>query len=156
RPDPLPQSWYIDYLRQRSVQKAIGAEVKYSNCNTNILTMFAKQGDFTRTRLPQLGSLADMGLKILIWYGDADYICNWSGGLSLTLGMNWYGKARFGNAPVETITINGLGVVATAVNVDNFSFARVFKAGHEVPFYQPVVALEFLKQVIAIQPIHSV
>ncbi|KAG9020770.1 hypothetical protein FRB95_003526 [Tulasnella sp. JGI-2019a] len=27
--DPLPQSWYIDYLRQESVQKAIGAKAKY-------------------------------------------------------------------------------------------------------------------------------
>ncbi|KAG9000784.1 hypothetical protein FRB94_005164 [Tulasnella sp. JGI-2019a] len=163
RRDPPPPTWYIDYLRQKWVQKAIGAEVKYSDGNTSVFDKFVKGGDPTRTRLPQLGNLADMKLKILICmnnmnhqYGDANYICNWTGGLALSLNMNWYGRTGFGKAPFQDITIGRSGVVATVVNVDNFSFARVFNAGHEVPFYQPVVALEFLRQAIAMQPIHSV
>ncbi|KAG8871517.1 hypothetical protein FRB98_000716, partial [Tulasnella sp. 332] len=111
---------------------------------------------FTRTLLPQLGALANSKLKILIWYGDADYICNWVGGLALTRKMEWYGKKRFGNASFKDVKIGGVGHVGEVINVDNFSFLRVFKAGHEVPFYQPVASLELLKQVIAKQQIHSV
>ncbi|KAG8874818.1 hypothetical protein FRB97_005636 [Tulasnella sp. 331] len=150
--------WYINYLQQKKIQQAIGAEVKYSQCNNGVFDKFTKEGDFTRTLLPKLGDLANSGLKILIWYGDADYICNWSGGLALTLDMEWYGKARFGNAPFVDITIsqNGIGRVGQGANVDNFSFVRVFKSGHEVPFYQPEASLAFLKQVIAKEPIHSV
>ncbi|KAG8847808.1 hypothetical protein FRB96_001396 [Tulasnella sp. 330] len=155
--DPLPPPWHIDYLHQPNIQKAIGAEVKYLECSISVVfDNFVNAGDFTRTLLPQLGALADSKLKILVWYGDADYICNWVGGLALTREMEWYGKHRFGKAHFKDVKISGVGHVGQVINVDNFSFLRVFKAGHKVPFYQPVASLEFLKQVIAKQPIHSV
>ncbi|KAG8871518.1 hypothetical protein FRB98_000717 [Tulasnella sp. 332] len=155
-PDPLPPSGYINYLQQPNIQAAIGAEVTYVECNTPVFYQFVAEGDFTRTLLPQLGALANSKLKILLWFGDADYICNWVGGLALTREMEWYGKPRFNTAHFKDVRISGAGHVGEVINVDNFSFLRVFQAGHEVPFYQPVASLEFLKQVIAKQQIHSV
>ncbi|KAG8874769.1 hypothetical protein FRB98_008234 [Tulasnella sp. 332] len=155
-PDPLPPSEYNSYLQQPSVQKAIGAEVKYAECSGPVFDNFVVEGDFTRTQLPHLGALANTKLKILIWYGDADYIANWVGGLALTREMEWYGKHKFGKTPFKGVWISGIGHVGEVINVDNFSFLRVFKAGHEVPFYQPEASLEFLKQVIAKEQIHSV
>ncbi|KAG8847810.1 hypothetical protein FRB96_001398 [Tulasnella sp. 330] len=155
-PDPLPSFGYINYLQQPKIQKAIGAEVKYSECNANVFDSFVKSGDFTRTLLPQLGALADSKLKMLVWYGDADYICNWVGGLEFTRKMEWYGKDRFGKASFKAVKISGVGDVGQVINVDNFSFLLVFNAGHEVPFYQPMASLEFLKQVVAKQQIHSI
>ncbi|KAG8871519.1 hypothetical protein FRB98_000718 [Tulasnella sp. 332] len=148
RPDPLPPSGYINYLQQPNIQKAIGAEVTYLECNGLVFNHFVTEGD--------LGALANTKLKILIWYGDADYICNWVGGLALTREMDWYGKSEFGMAKFQDVKISGVGDVGAVINVDNFSFLRVSQAGHEVPFYQPEASLEFLKQVIAKQPIHSV
>ncbi|KAG8879951.1 hypothetical protein FRB98_005440 [Tulasnella sp. 332] len=155
-PSPLPPSGYMFYLQQPEVQKAIGAEVKYSECSPNVFNNFIRDGDFTRTLLPQLGALANSKLKILVWYGDADYISNWVGGLAFSREMEWYGKDMFRKASFEDVKISGVGGVGEVINVDNFSFLRVFKAGHEVSFYQSVASLEFLKQVIAKQQIHSV
>jgi len=53
------------------------------------------------------------------------------------------------------MTINGVPVVAIQI-VANFSFARVYQAGHEVPAFQPQVAFEIFKQIVNMQPLHSV
>lgn len=45
--------------------------------------------------------------------------------------MDWYGKERINSAQFTNMTINGQAVAAIQ-NVDNFSFARVYNAGHEV------------------------
>ncbi|KAG8879917.1 hypothetical protein FRB98_005451 [Tulasnella sp. 332] len=121
RPNPLPPAGYINYLQQPNIQKAIGAEVTFSESNGAVFFTFVTEGDFyssflymlipplpklydfpllfyflndkfTKTLLLRLATLADSKLKILIWYGDADYICNWVGGLALTREMEWYGK----------------------------------------------------------------
>jgi len=45
--------------------------------------------------------------------------------------MDWYGKERINNTPLTNMTINGKAVAAIQ-NVDNFTFARIYEAGHEV------------------------
>jgi carboxypeptidase C (cathepsin A) len=57
--------------------------------------------------------------------------CNWLGGHASVLAMDWYGKERLTNTPFTNMTIDGKPVAAIQ-NVDNFSFARVYEAGHEV------------------------
>lgn len=47
------------------------------------------------------------------------------------LAMDWYGKERINNTPLTNMTINGKAVAAIQ-NVDNFTFARIYEAGHEV------------------------
>ncbi|KAJ7059266.1 alpha/beta-hydrolase [Mycena amicta] len=151
----FPPEYYLNYLAQASVRTAIGAEVAYSECPNAPFELFAKTGDDARTWLPQLGALANSTMKILIWAGDADINCNWLGGHASVLAMDWYGKDRLNAATFTNMTING-SAVAAIKNVDNFSFARVYEAGHEVPAFQPVAALEILKQVIAMEQLHSV
>lgn len=45
--------------------------------------------------------------------------------------MDWYSNQTFANTPFANITVGGKSVAAVK-NVDNFSFARVYGAGHEV------------------------
>ncbi|KDQ60281.1 hypothetical protein JAAARDRAFT_32667 [Jaapia argillacea MUCL 33604] len=40
--------------------------------------------------------------------------------------------------------------------IQNFSSARVYESGHEVPAFQPQAALEIFTQVIAGEQLHSV
>ncbi|CAK5278667.1 unnamed protein product [Mycena citricolor] len=153
--EAFPPEYYVNYLQQRSVQTAIGAEVTYQECPNAPYQKFATTGDDARTWLPQLGQLANSTMKILIWAGDADIICNWVGNHDAVLAMNWYGKAKFAAQTFTNMTLNGTPIAAIK-NVDNFSFARVYGAGHEVAAFQPAASLELFKQVIAKQPLHSV
>ncbi|KAF8056296.1 Alpha/Beta hydrolase protein [Lyophyllum atratum] len=151
----FPPEYYVDFLGQASIQQKIGAESAYSECPDAPFRLFVRTGDDARTWLPQLGELANSGLKILIWHGDADINCNWLGGHASVLAMDWYGKERLNNTPLRNMTIAGKAVAAIQ-NVDNFTFARIYASGHEVPAFQPEASLEIFKQIIHKQPLHSV
>ncbi|KAJ3826667.1 alpha/beta-hydrolase [Lentinula raphanica] len=151
----FPPEFYVDYLQQASIQNAIGAQTKYSECPDAPYELFTKTGDDARTWLPQLGALANSKLKLLIWAGDADINCNWLGGHASVLAMDWYGSTKLANTPFTNMTINGTAVAAVQ-NVDNFTFARVYASGHEVPAFQPVAALEIFKQIVNMEQLHSV
>ncbi|KAG1889392.1 Alpha/Beta hydrolase protein [Suillus subluteus] len=139
----FPPEYYVDYLREKHVMKKIGAEVKYEECANALMEQFAKTGDDARTWLPQLSTLANSGMRILIWVHAS------------VLAMEWYVNETLHNTPFINMTINGTPVAAVQ-NVDNFSFARVYAAGHLVPAFQPQATLEIFSQVIRKEQLHSV
>ncbi|TFK31316.1 alpha/beta-hydrolase [Crucibulum laeve] len=151
----FPPEFYVKFLSSASVKQQIGATSQYRECANAPFNLFVKTGDDARTLLPQLGALANSRLKMLIWAGDADINCNWLGGHASVLAMNWYGKKRINNTPFKNMTIKGKAVAAIQ-NVDNFSFARVYQAGHEVPAFQPEAAFEIFRQIIHKEQLHSV
>jgi hypothetical protein len=74
-------------------------------------------------------------------YGDRDYACNWIGGERVSLEIPYARSADFaaaGYAPLLTTQ----GVKGMTRQHGNYSFSRVFQAGHEVPAYQPEAAYE--------------
>ncbi|KAG1740432.1 Alpha/Beta hydrolase protein [Suillus paluster] len=151
----FPPQYEVDYLHKKDVMKKIGAQVTYERCPDPPYDQFVYTGDLGRTWLPQLSALANSGMKILIWAGDADIICNWLGLHASVLAMDWYGNETLHNTPFINMTIDGKPVAAVQ-NLDNFSFVRVYEAGHEVPAFQPEAALEIFSQVIRKEQLHSV
>ena len=81
----FPSESYVTFLRNATVMKLIGAEVRasreqgmhrltrwfgqarYSECAGSVGNQFSRTGDDARTLLPQLGALVNSGLKTLIW-----------------------------------------------------------------------------------------
>ncbi|KAF8639214.1 hypothetical protein AX17_001699 [Amanita inopinata Kibby_2008] len=151
----FPPEYYVNFLQTASVKKQIGADVQYQECPNAPYEPFVTTGDDARTLLPELAALVDSKLKVLIWAGDADIICNWVGVQASVLSMSWYGQQTLQNTPLTNMTINN-EAVAQIQNVDNYSFARVFAAGHEVPAFQPEAALEIFRQIVAKEQLHSV
>ncbi|KAF4610985.1 hypothetical protein D9613_006719 [Agrocybe pediades] len=151
----FPPEFYLKLLKSEKIKAKIGAESTYHECANPPFNLFTTTGDDARTLLPQLGALVDSGLRTLLWAGDADINCNWLGGHASALAMDWHGAKKLANKPFTNMTINGVPVAAIQ-NVDNFSFARVFQAGHEVPAFQPQVAFEIFKQIINGKELHSV
>ncbi|KAI6002116.1 Alpha/Beta hydrolase protein [Pisolithus albus] len=170
----FPPQYYSKYLSIESVKERIGAETTYTNCSGEAYSKIIKTGDFARTFLPDLSQLANSGLKILIWVckgafelikfpsnpglhakaGDVDIICNWLGVYAAVRAMDWYGNKELNSTSLTNITLNGTPIASVA-NVDNFTFARVFGAGHEVPAFQPAAALEIFTQIIRGEQLHS-
>ncbi|EDR04208.1 uncharacterized protein LACBIDRAFT_252730 [Laccaria bicolor S238N-H82] len=143
----FPFEFYVDLSNLHSTRTKIGAEVRYKECPNAPLRPFVKTGDSPRMFLPQLGPLADSGLKLLIWVSrDADIICNWLGAHASVPAMDWYGHDRLVKTPFTIMTMNGKAV-AEMLNVD-FSFAPVYQAGHQVPAFQPETSFDSDKSCI--------
>ena len=80
-----------------------------------------------------------------MWAGDADWICNWFGNLAAANAVSYSGASAFASKALAPYTVQGTQG-GTFKTVDNLSFLRVFGAGHEVPYYQPALALQVFNQ----------
>jgi len=97
-----------------------------------------------RSFLSTLSTVVQSGITTLIWAGDADWICNWFGGLASANAITYSGSSAFNSKAVTNYTVNGVSG-GTFKSVGNLSWLRVFGAGHEVPYYRKSDAKESKK-----------
>lgn len=146
---PQPPSTFPTYLNTGEVQQALGVDTNYTApSNTEVLVPFWFTGDFVRSYiLEDLVELLDSGVRVALVYGDADYVCNWYGGEAVSLAANFSWADKFRNAGYAPLMANGKHYGDTR-EYGNFSFTRVFDAGHLVPYYQPEAALAMFNRTI--------
>jgi carboxypeptidase C (cathepsin A) len=70
-----------------------------------------------------------------LYLNPADFSGNWFGGEAVSLAVNYTHAADFRKAGYEPFTVDGTEY-GEVRQYGNFSFLRVYEAGHEVPFYQ--------------------
>ncbi|KAI9205610.1 Alpha/Beta hydrolase protein [Polychytrium aggregatum] len=139
--NPLCYSILTDiesFLNQPQVQQTLGVDHEYKGCNMDINMKFMMAGDWMRPYVNNLPPLLDDGIQILIYAGDADYICNWIGNKNWALELDWYGRDAFQEAEdldwISTTTGKKAGEFRT---FESFTYLRVYEAGHMVPYDQP-------------------
>ncbi|RKU44280.1 hypothetical protein DL546_001629 [Coniochaeta pulveracea] len=145
--DPNPPETYVSYLQSSAVVKAIGAKSTYAECPNAPYTKIAGTGDGPRSFLDALSTVVQSGIQVLIWAGDADWICNWMGNYAVTNNINWSGKATFASKALSSYTVNGTAY-GEFKTLNNLNWLRVYNAGHEVPYYQPKAALQAFWQIM--------
>ncbi|KAF0388791.1 prepro-carboxypeptidase Z [Gigaspora margarita] len=136
---------YVNYLTKPDVLQAIGAsdKTKYLLCSEKALMNLAAEEaiDFSST----LEFLLQNGVKTLIYHGDADWICNWKGGLDMALNLDWEYKSEFSSAPMKEWFVDGIS--AGQIKCANvLTFVTIYKAGHESPSDQPKSALNMFSK----------
>lgn len=137
-----PPAAFPEYLNLGKFQQALGVDTNYTSAsNSEVTASFWFTGDLVRSYILQdLVELIDSGVRVALIYGDADYICNWYGGEALSLATNFSWADKFRNAGYTSFITDGKRYGDTR-EYGNFSFTRVFDAGHMVPYYQPEAAL---------------
>lgn len=152
-PDPFPPSTYLEYLNTAGFQSAIGTPVNYTETNYQVVDAFTSTGDYERQALiPDIARLLNNGVRVGLMYGDLDYICNWLGGEAVSLAVATQASGSYstlfpaaGYAPIITNSSYIGGVVR---QYGNFSFSRIYDAGHSVPAYQPETAFQVFARII--------
>ncbi|CAH0038437.1 unnamed protein product [Clonostachys solani] len=149
-PDPFPYAFYVDYLNTETVQAAIGAYTNFSESSSVAGTAFGATGDDGR----EIGVRAAVeyliseNIPVVVYFGDADYICNWFGGEAFVETLSNIPAYTDGSAGFVNITSSDGVVHGEVKSTGSFSFVRIYESGHEVPFYQPLVSLEMLNRTI--------
>lgn len=138
------------YLNSAPVRNGLNVTKQWEEC-----TPAVGAGFMADTVQPFDRYVADLldhsNVRVLVYAGDADLVCNWSGSLAWMLALDWTHKREF-NAAEEhafVVTLSAgaqeeavAGTVRTFAN--QFTFIRVFNAGHKLPRDQPAVASEIV------------
>ncbi|KAK1464134.1 serine carboxypeptidase [Colletotrichum melonis] len=140
--DPFPAPHLNGYLTEGEVLSSLGVPVNYSESSAAVGISFQNTFDMILGGFGEsIGYLLDSGVKVHMMYGDRDYACNWVGGEKASLAIPYNRSIDFANAGYAPL-ITPDGVTGMTRQFGNYSFSRVYQAGHEVPSYQPVTAYE--------------
>lgn len=135
-----------EYLNQKEVMEAVGAEVRsFESCNFDINRNFLFQGDWMKPYHRLVPGILEQ-IPVLIYAGDADFICNWLGNQAWTEALEWPGQKAFNKASIEDIKLDNGNKYGKIKSSGNFTFLRVFGAGHMLPMDQPEASLDFLNR----------
>ncbi|RHY70879.1 hypothetical protein DYB30_014207 [Aphanomyces astaci] len=109
-------------------------------------------GDFFQNREADVAYLLEHDIRVLIYAGDADLVCNWKGNRAWTNALQWSGRHAFTAATEHPFVVRGV-VKGSLQSARNFAFLRVFDAGHMVPENQPEASLAMLNRFLANLPL---
>ncbi|KAI6045248.1 Alpha/Beta hydrolase protein [Pisolithus marmoratus] len=135
--------WIGKYMNTPAVKAAVGVAPQrvFRACNTGINRDFLFQGDSVRDTPALLPELINNGIRLLVYAGVTDIMCNFIGNERWLEVLNTSFHDEFFDAPTEVwITSNSktpAGTVRSAgggsSRAGNITFVAVHEAGHMVP-----------------------
>ncbi|KAJ7817330.1 serine carboxypeptidase [Mycena leptocephala] len=151
--------WMTEYMNRLDVRTALGVDPrapKFVECNTDMLVEFMSQGDGMRDTKSVVTELVDEGIRLLVYAGNADSVCNYMGNSRWVAELPSTHKDAFEDAPFRPWIVSGrpAGVVRSAGDgAGNVTYLTVYEAGHMVPHDQPEAALHMLNRWIRNTPL---
>lgn len=137
--------YYSEYLNKPEIQEAVGAEVSnFGSCNWDVNRDFMLTGDWSKPFYKLTTDVIEE-IPMLIYAGDADFICNWMGILDWTNELEWSGHDEFAARELEPLKYaNRDEQYGRIKSHGNFTFLQIYGAGHMVPHDQPEAALDMI------------
>jgi cathepsin A (carboxypeptidase C) len=145
-----PASGSVEWLNTPSVQEAIGVRTdevsEYIECSGDVYGQFLTAGDWMQPyHLLVPDVLAEV--PVLIYAGDADWLCNWIGQEAWLGALMWPGTNAFREAKSQPVAIGDGGEsYGNRTSAEGLSYIKIFGAGHSVPQDKPAEALDMLQQ----------
>ncbi|KAI3426072.1 hypothetical protein D9Q98_008040 [Chlorella vulgaris] len=141
------------YLNQPSVRRELGVGDRvWEACNMGVHSdMMSDWGHNFDTVLPEL---LKAGVRVMIYAGDQDFICNHVGNRQWVDVLPWHDASRWALAADQSWEVEG-GEAGTVKQVGPMSFVTVFQAGHMVPMDQGKHALDMITRFSRDQPLHQ-
>ncbi|PBP19593.1 putative carboxypeptidase S1 [Diplocarpon rosae] len=133
--DPTPPSYFVDYLNLDSTRNALGVDLNYTKLNDEVYYAFQRSGDYVYPNfIEDLEMLLNHSVRVALFYGDADYICNWFGGQAVSLAVNYIHKEEFAAAGYAPFLVDDTEY-GEVRQFGNFSFLRIYEARNCFPCF---------------------
>ena len=137
----IPFDRRLAWLNHPEVQRLFGVDKRYEDFEPDVYKILIRL-DWRRDSAEALTPLLNAGTKVLAYYGEYDWICNWISGDYMAGNLTWAYQSEFNHQPKRNITIG------MSKKYKNFELLTIFGAGHMVPMDQPEVALDMLHNFI--------
>ncbi|TFK28424.1 carboxypeptidase Y [Coprinopsis marcescibilis] len=158
------------YLDRPEVRNLIGVDPvlsshNFSSCSNRVSTDFIYKLDSLQLSHHYVASLLEHGVRVLVYVGVNDWICNHVGNLKWVLDLDWSGKEGFArqhdaiwgppkpkleeeemSRPTRSPKHGGFGKYRS---YGGLTFATINDAGHMVPWDQPDASLVLLENWLA-------
>jgi len=136
------------YLNQPSVRELIGADPAVKNFTTHSEEVgrgFWDANDAWSPTQYYIAALLERGVRVLLYVGTNDFVCNWRGNEEMSLALEWTGQEAFKSQPLRQWHVDD-HVAGVTRSAGNFAFATIDGAGHMAPYDMPVESLELLRR----------
>ncbi|CAL1366909.1 unnamed protein product [Linum trigynum] len=131
------------FLSEDRVKSALGVkDVDFVSCSSAVHN--AMMGDWMVDYETGIPNLLENGIKVLIYAGEYDLICNWMGNLNWVNAMKWSGQEKFQGASIVPF-VAGNAKSGELKSYGPLAFLKVYNAGHMVPMDQPKAALQMIQ-----------
>ncbi|GHJ88906.1 hypothetical protein NliqN6_5308 [Naganishia liquefaciens] len=151
--------WIEEYMNTPEVRKSLGApaDAKFASCNMQINQQFLFAGDAMKDTSLLLVPLVDAGLRVLIYAGVQDMMCNFIGNEQWMDVLPTKYLNEFLNSTatpfIDSDKRNAGYVRSAGKGAGNVAYMAVYEAGHMVPQDQPVASLDMLQRWLTDKPL---
>ncbi|KAG2448574.1 hypothetical protein HYH02_006465 [Chlamydomonas schloesseri] len=143
------------YWNRPDVQAEVGVPA-----SANITWVGCKDAEMSADFLADIGRsfswmlprLMDAGVRVLLYHGDKDIVCNWMGAERMLDGMRWARAAEWRDVVPVNLTVAG-AAAGTVRQLGPLAFARLYEAGHIAVMDQPGAVMAIMRRFAADRPL---
>ncbi len=150
---PNTLSAMYDYLRRPDVRKALHVDDDHKpeawvECNANVGS--AMRSDVTSpASVSLLPELLESGVRVLLFAGEEDLICNAIGVRRTAENLEWGGSKGFGEHPAQDWYVNG-SLAGTWRTARNLTYVGISGASHMVGVDKPIESHDMMVRFMGI------
>lgn len=139
------------YVNLPDVREALGVgNRQWTECATTVHMMLTD--DWMKNLEENIPGVLAAGVRVLVYAGNKDFICNVEGNRRWVEKMEWPGQAEFLASPLADWSLSSGQVAGQARAHGGLTFLSVYDAGHMVPMNQPEAALDMLARFMGDAP----
>jgi len=145
-------AWTLFFQRD-DVKTALGVctaalypafEISAQGCLSSIVAGVNFDADDSFDYKAAIASALDAGVKVLLYYGQQDTVCNYIGGEAVAAAIPWSNRQAFNALDYSPLTVAGI-TVGSIKTLGHLTLALVQGSGHMVPADEPATAASLLR-----------
>jgi carboxypeptidase C (cathepsin A) len=139
--------WVEKYLDKPEVKKLLGVEGQtYRWFNADVNKMMANDSALSLSE--DIAYSLNKGKRLIFFFGDKDYVCNWMGGYSVMKKIPWKYNSEFRNADLNLWKNSAGKEMGKIQSYNKLTYISVNDAGHSIFATQQEAGFHILEKLI--------